>query len=139
MRRYANFWNFWLLVLVLAWVLALGSSCAGSTTSEEGSAEQGGSEAPSNDVRGIDHSGMDMNSGQAMNASEMLIENGEYSDERFIDAMIPHHQSAIDMAQVAYEETGDSEIKDLALGIVTAQQQEIEQMIDWRKEWYPGG
>ena len=225
MRRYANFW---LLVLVLAWVLALGSSCAGSTTSEEGSAEQGGSEAPSNDMRGIDHSGMDMNSGQAMNASEMLIENGEYSDERFIDAMvphhqgaidmanvalenaehpeiqqlaqnvistqeaeidelkaikqreygtsevptetspeerktmgvmaapkelaneqpfdkafidamIPHHQSAIDMAQVAYEETGDAEIKELALGIVTAQQQEIEQMIDWRKEWYPGG
>ena len=225
MRRYANFW---LLVLVLAWVLALGSSCAGSSTSEEGSAEQGGSEEPSNDMRGMDHSGMDVNSGQTMNAPEMLIENGEYSDERFIDAMvphhqgaidmanvalenaehpeiqqlaqnvistqeaeidelkaikqreygtsevptetspeemktmgvmaapkelaneqpfdkafidamIPHHQSAIDMAQVAYEETGDSEIKDLALGIVTAQQQEIEQMIDWRKEWYPGG
>jgi uncharacterized protein (DUF305 family) len=135
-RRYANFW---LLVLVLAWVLALGSSCAGSTTSEEGSAEQGGSEEPSNDMRGIDHSGMDMNSGQTMNASEMLIEDGEYSDERFIDAMVPHHQGAINMAQVAYQETGDSEIKDLALGIVTAQQQEIEQMIDWRKEWYPGG
>ncbi len=74
-----------------------------------------------------------------MNASEMLIEDGEYSDERFIDAMVPHHQGAINMAQVAYQETGDSEKKDLALGIVTAQQQEIEQMIDWRKEWYPGG
>jgi uncharacterized protein (DUF305 family) len=52
--------------------------------------------------------------------------------------MIPHHQSAIDMANVTYEQTGDSEIKNLALGIVTAQQQEIQQMIGWRQEWYPG-
>jgi uncharacterized protein (DUF305 family) len=53
--------------------------------------------------------------------------------------MIPHHQSAIDMAQVASEQTSDSEIKDLALGIVIAQQQEIQQMTDWRQEWYPEG
>jgi len=72
-------------------------------------------------------------------AAPKELANEQPFDKAFIDAMIPHHQSAIDMAQVAYEETGDSEIKDLALGIVTAQQQEIEQMIDWRKEWYPGG
>jgi uncharacterized protein (DUF305 family) len=60
-------------------------------------------------------------------------------DKAFIDAMIPHHQSAIDMAQVAFEQTSDPEIKDLALGIVEAQQREIQQMTGWRTEWYPGG
>jgi uncharacterized protein (DUF305 family) len=74
-----------------------------------------------------------------MMADPKELANEQPFDKAFIDAMIPHHQSAIDMAQVAYEQTSDPEIKDLALGIVNAQQQEIEQMTDWRKEWYPGG
>jgi Domain of unknown function (DUF305) len=40
----------------------------------------------------------------------MLMENGEYSDERFIDAMVPHHQGAIEMAQVALEDAEHPEI-----------------------------
>ncbi len=74
-----------------------------------------------------------------MMADPKELANEQPFDKAFIDAMIPHHQSAIDMAQVAYEQTSDPEIKDLALGIVNAQQQEIEQMTDWRQEWYPGG
>jgi uncharacterized protein (DUF305 family) len=66
------------------------------------------------------------------------LANQQPFDKAFIDAMIPHHQSAIDMAQVASEQTSDAEIKNLAQGIVTAQQQEIQQMEDWRQKWYPG-
>jgi uncharacterized protein (DUF305 family) len=124
-RRYTNFW---LLVLVLAWVMALGSSCAGSATGEKGSAEQGGSEEPSNDMRGMAYSGMDMNSGQTIDASEMLIENGEYSDERFIDAMVPYHQGAIDMANVALENAEHPEIQQLAQNIISAQEAEIDEL-----------
>src|SRR5919107_2286305 len=105
-RRYANFW---LLVLVLVSVLGLVSSCSGSATNEQGSAEESESEEDSSGMQGMEHSDMDMSSGQMMDASQMLMQNGEYSDERFIDAMVPHHQSAIDMANVAYEQTGDSE------------------------------
>jgi uncharacterized protein (DUF305 family) len=53
--------------------------------------------------------------------------------------MIPHHQSAIDMAQVALAETENPRIKDLAQNIVSAQEREISQMQSWREEWYPEG
>ena len=65
------------------------------------------------------------------------LANKEPFDKAFIDAMIPHHQSAIEMAQVAYEKSRIPEIKELAKNIVSAQQREIEQMKEWRKEWYP--
>ena len=57
-------------------------------------------------------------------------------DKAFIDAMIPHHQSAIYMAQRAHEKSEIPEIKDLAENIVSAQKREIEQMKQWRKQWY---
>jgi uncharacterized protein (DUF305 family) len=57
-------------------------------------------------------------------------------DKAFIDAMIPHHQSAIYMAQVAHEESKIPAIKELAENIVSAQKREIEQMKQWRKQWY---
>jgi uncharacterized protein (DUF305 family) len=60
-------------------------------------------------------------------------------DEAFIDAMIPHHQSAIYMAKVANRESENSRIKELAGNIVSAQKQEIEQMKQWRREWYQEG
>jgi uncharacterized protein (DUF305 family) len=74
-----------------------------------------------------------------MMMSPQELANEQPFDKAFIDAMIPHHQAAIDMAQVAQANTNDPEIRELAQGIVTAQQAEIQQMTDWRKEWYPEG
>jgi uncharacterized protein (DUF305 family) len=59
-------------------------------------------------------------------------------DKAFIDAMIPHHQSAIDMAKEAQQQAKRPEIKDLAGEIIAAQQREIEQLRSWRAQWYPG-
>lgn len=59
-------------------------------------------------------------------------------DLMFIDSMIPHHQSAIGMAEVALEEAEHQEIKDLAQAIISAQQAEIDQMMAWREQWFPG-
>ena len=64
------------------------------------------------------------------------LANKDPFDKAFIDAMIPHHQSAIEMAQVAYRESDNPEIKALAEGIVDAQTREIAQMEGWRKQWY---
>jgi uncharacterized protein (DUF305 family) len=60
-------------------------------------------------------------------------------DKAFIDTMIPHHQSAIEMAELAYRESDNPRIKELARDIIVAQKQEIEQMKQWRMEWYPQG
>jgi uncharacterized protein (DUF305 family) len=67
------------------------------------------------------------------------LANREPFDKAFIDAMIPHHQSAIEMAQVAYRQSNNPEIKTLAEGIVEVQTQEITQMKGWRQQWYPEG
>lgn len=61
-------------------------------------------------------------------------------DRAFIDAMIPHHQSAVAMAQVALGRGLDSpELSQLAEDIVIAQQAEIKQMREWRTKWYGAG
>ncbi len=67
------------------------------------------------------------------------LANRDPFDRAFIDAMIPHHESAIEMAQVAYQKSDNPEIKTLAENIVEAQRREIEQMLQWRQAWYPEG
>lgn len=60
-------------------------------------------------------------------------------DAAFMDAMTPHHESAIAMANVALEESENPEIRAIAEDIVSAQEREIRQMERWRQEWYPEG
>jgi uncharacterized protein (DUF305 family)/Spy/CpxP family protein refolding chaperone len=76
--------------------------------------------------------GMDMSMGQ-MTISE---DDSKPFDQRFIEAMISHHQGAIDMAKMAQQMAEHEEIKTLADAIIIAQQAEIEQMQSWLKEWY---
>ncbi len=57
-------------------------------------------------------------------------------DQMFIAAMIPHHQSATDMAKVARTNAEHPETKQLANQIISAQQEEIGRMRAWYKEWY---
>jgi uncharacterized protein (DUF305 family) len=77
--------------------------------------------------------------GMGMMMDSQQLANQKPFDEAFIDAMIPHHQSAIEMAQVAYRESDNPEIKALAEGIDDAQTREIAQMEGWRQQWYPEG
>lgn len=63
--------------------------------------------------------------------------DAEY-DLRFIDAMIPHHQGAIAMANEALQKSQRPEIKALAEAIIKAQDREINDLMrKWRKAWYP--
>jgi uncharacterized protein (DUF305 family) len=49
----------------------------------------------------------------------------------FITMMLPHHQGAVDMAKAVLLYTEDPEIRNLALGIITEQQNEIKIMQAW--------
>ena len=53
---------------------------------------------------------------------------GNPTDRAFVAEMIPHHQMAIDMAKMAEESAGHSEIKALAGDIIEAQQSEISKL-----------
>ncbi|MGL5064903.1 MAG: DUF305 domain-containing protein [Microcoleus sp.] len=57
-------------------------------------------------------------------------------DLRFLNAMIPHHEGALVMAQDALKKSQRPEMKKLSQEILASQKQEIEQMKQWRKAWY---
>jgi uncharacterized protein (DUF305 family) len=58
-------------------------------------------------------------------------------DAQFIDGMTIHHKGAVSMAEQALNESQRPEITQLAQNIIATQNQEIEQMANWRKQWYP--
>jgi uncharacterized protein (DUF305 family) len=60
-------------------------------------------------------------------------------DARFVDMMIPHHQSAIDMANIALTAAVHPEIKAVARNIARDQKNEIDRMRAWRLRWYGQG
>lgn len=66
--------------------------------------------------------------GSGDEAPAMLIQDGEYSDERFIDMMAAHHQMAIEMAEVEQENGELPELRQIAEDVVSAQQSEIEEL-----------
>lgn len=57
-------------------------------------------------------------------------------DQHFIEQMIPHHDGAIAMANLALEKAKRPEIKTLAQAIIAAQESENQQMKSWYKDWF---
>lgn len=57
-------------------------------------------------------------------------------DKSFIEMMIPHHQGAVEMAQMAVKKAKSPEVKKLAESIIKDQNREIGQMRTWYKQWY---
>ncbi|NGZ84187.1 DUF305 domain-containing protein [Duganella aceris] len=53
------------------------------------------------------------------------------SEHDFVTMMMPHHQGAVDMAKAMLLYTQDPEIRNLALGIIAEQQNEIKVMQAW--------
>lgn len=78
-------------------------------------------------------------SADMMSAMMMDVDLGNADDEydlRFINAMIPHHEGALTMAQEALAKSSRPEIQELAEAIIASQQVEIDQMTQWRQDWY---
>jgi uncharacterized protein (DUF305 family) len=133
--------NVRLLALLLA-VAFLVAACGGAGGGQQGGKDGGGNkkeaaEKSGGGMAGMDHGSMGM--GSKGMAKQMVMENGKYSDKAFIDAMVPHHRDAIEMAEVANEKSKNPRIKELAQNIVSAQKREIKQMKRWREQWYPEG
>lgn len=98
---------------------------------EHGGDDKGGSgaagDAKSTGMKGMDH-------GSGGTASGRLMQDGRYSDERFIDEMVPHHQGAVEMAEVAIEDAEHEEVERLSENIVSTQREEIEELKTTKRE-----
>lgn len=57
------------------------------------------------------------------------------ADVTFAQRMIPHHQQAVEMAELVGGRTENPSVVDLAGRIKAAQQPEIDQMTSWLKAW----
>ena len=134
------------LALALVAIASLGgvlTACAktsgsGSTTSANQSQAQTTSATKAGSKQEMMHGGS-MNHGSGMNHN-MSMDLGPADanyDLRFVDAMIPHHQGAVEMAQEVLAKAQRPEMKKLAQNIIAAQNREIKQMKQWRKAWYP--
>lgn len=77
--------------------------------------------------------GMDGNHSMGMNH---LSSNQSFTgaDVMFLQMMIPHHQQAVDISNIALKTSQDTELLDLARTIIKAQTSEIAQMKAWLKE-----
>ncbi len=134
-----------LIALVLAAALLL-SGCGGSgggMQDMEGMGGKGGGRQGQAEKKEADNGGgmegMDMGGGDATAADaarEMVEEDGVYSDRAFIDAMVPHHQGAVEMAEVALENADHRELRGLAEDVVTAQEAEIEDLRAIKEQEY---
>jgi uncharacterized protein (DUF305 family) len=118
----------WSLALLLA-VAFLLAACGGAGSDQQGDQSGGHGQM---DHGQMGHGSMGM--GSKGMAKQMVMENGKYSDRAFIDAMVPHHQGAIAMAEVALKNSEHEEIKELSRNIVSTQQSEIEELKSIKKE-----
>jgi uncharacterized protein (DUF305 family) len=111
---------------------------SGSTASGNQSQAQNTPATQTSDKQDTMHGGS-MNHGSGMD-HDMSMDLGPADadfDLRFVDAMIPHHQGAVEMAQEVLAKSQRPEMKKLAQDIIAAQKREINQMKQWRKSWYP--
>jgi uncharacterized protein (DUF305 family) len=120
------------LLLAVTFMLAACGSAGGGQQGGESAGDGGrGTDKKTGDMGGMNHSKMDhgsMDMGSGDMARDMVMESGRYSDERFIDAMVPHHQGAVEMAQVALKNAEHEEVRQLSEDIVSAQEAEIREL-----------
>lgn len=127
--------------MLVALLVACGQSDTPATTGDAGgaattsAATAGESEmtAEGDSMAQMDHG--DMGTDDDMSATLETLEGAKF-EIAFIDAMIPHHQSAIEMAQIALERSQRPELQAAAQAIIAAQQAEIDQMTAWLQEWH---
>lgn len=75
--------------------------------------------------------------GMSMPMDAMSVAEGpEPYDQRFLTAMIVHHQDALTMGRDALTKAEHAEIKQLATAIIAAQEAEIAQMQAWQAQWF---
>jgi uncharacterized protein (DUF305 family) len=89
---------------------------------------------------GHDGSGMgSMMNGEGMSGGQMMgsFDKEQPFDLQFIDQMTMHHEGAIMSSEHMISDSERPELRELARNIEESQSEQIDQMQDFREEWYP--
>ncbi len=115
-------------VITLVLIVGLTSAACGSDSIP---GAMGGGD---HDMGTMGQDGGDM--GMTDAATQMMV-TGRDADVMFVQQMIPHHQQAVVMADLALDPTHQASpaVQELARGIKAAQTTEIADMRTWLKEW----
>lgn len=76
-----------------------------------------------------------MNSSTPTSAATQQAGTANDADATFAQMMIPHHEQAVEMAELAATRAEDPEVKELAEKIKGAQDPEIQTMKSWLEKW----
>lgn len=76
--------------------------------------------------------------GAAPAGDQQTVASGQVPfDRAFIDAMVPHHREAIEMAEAANARgLTQPDLDKIAKAIIASQQREIDRMLAWREDWF---
>ncbi len=121
-----------LCLTLLALVFAVGPGC--DSDRNEGD-DLSSSDQDSSHVMSSGNMAADMAAMNDRMVSELGAADSSY-DDRFIDMMIPHHQGAVAMARDARAKAQHAELRAFADSVIAAQEREIRQLEEWRREWY---
>jgi uncharacterized protein (DUF305 family) len=116
-----------LLVTAIAAILMAGAPAMAQTAGQHqhGHAPKPAGDSPSNAAYRASHDKM-------MKGMDVPLTGN--ADVDFVRGMIPHHQGAIDMAEVELTHGKDPALKKLARKIIADQKKEIAQMQAWLKK-----
>lgn len=114
-------------ILILSLPLSLALSACGTVTKDDDSAVM---EEKAESAADLNASQKAYSAANARMHSGMGVIDAD-ADTAFIQGMIPHHQGAVDMANIILEHGDDEEAKELARNIIKAQEEEIA----WMKNW----
>lgn len=68
---------------------------------------------------------------------ESMMEHAQITnDKKFLEAMIPHHQEAVETSNLILSKSSNAELKAFATNVVNDQQKEIDDMVAWYAKWY---
>jgi uncharacterized protein (DUF305 family) len=127
--------GFWAVTLVAIASIPSGFLTACSSGSQNQAQAPTASPSDAGSMEHMEHRGHGSGMNHSM-AMDLGPADGNY-ELRFIDAMSVHHQGAVMMAKEAQQKSNRPEIKQLADNIIQDQNQEINQMTQWRQAWYP--
>lgn len=84
-------------------------------------------------VAGLSLASLPATAHEGPHASQQAVSD---ANRAFIDLMVPHHQSGVEMANEAIAKASHAELRAFAQHMKASQSKDVEQLKSWRQAWF---